>query len=226
MVKNLSKISFVIAFVLLVLVQAVGGQSLYEVEIDSRNEAIDLNKTAKKNLEEGSVNNAFDELLHSLSIDSLLRETYLLIYQAWLKDKSYTDTVVCAMDKGKRIFTDDDELCFYRAEIYRHKYQLPEAVLEYTNATNYAKRNGEDFYLVHYYYLNRGNCFFQMEMYDGAIADYNYALKLKSDFAAALNNRAMCYYMQGRKEEACNDWKQALLLGYNLSEKYLNEYCK
>lgn len=215
-----------ILFILWFFVFSLYGQRDYEVDIDIRNGAIELNEVAKEDLKNGNVGVAIDHILKSISKDSLLRPSYLLLYEAWLADKSYTDTVTYAIRKAKRIFTDDDELCFYNAEIYRDKYMLPEAIVEYTNAINFAKRNGEDFYLVQYYYFNRGNCFFNMEMYDGALADYNYTLKLKSDFAAALNNRGMCLYMVGKKDEACKDWKHALMLGYNHSEKYLREYCK
>ena len=201
-------------------------QTDYNVDMDNRNMAIDLNHKAQEHFNADRYKEAAMSLAKSISTDSLLRETYLLIYQTWLNDKSLKETVFKALKKGRRIFNDDDELCFYLAEIHRDNYELPEAVLEYTNASNYAKRNGEGFYLVHYYYFNRANCLLQMKMYDGALVDYDYALKLKPNFAAAYLNRGVCLYKKGHKKEACKSWNQALELGCDHSTEYLNKYCR
>ncbi|MCW3787708.1 tetratricopeptide repeat protein [Plebeiibacterium sediminum] len=203
----------------------IQSQKSYVVDMDNRNLALDLMDKAQTYLEDKRCEEALTSLVKALSVDSVLRETYLMIYKVWLSDKSNKDTVVRALEKGKRIFSDDDELCFYLAEIFKDSSELPEAILEYTNATNYAKRNGEDFYLVHYYYFNRANCFMQMKMYDGALQDYNYTIKLKPEFAAAFYNRGVCLYMKGKKEDACIDWQQALDMGYEASKQNLDKYC-
>lgn len=217
---------FVLLIIYFTLSLHLHGQSFYEVDIDDRNLALELNNEAKKFLNESIFNQALDRLLESISIDSVLRESYLLIYQVWIADKSYTETIATAILKGKQIFNDDDELCFYYAELLRAQSMLPEAILEYTNAMNYAKRNGEDFYLVHYYYLNRGNCFLSMNMEDGALADFNYALTLKPDFTPALCGRGVCLFRKGKKDKACHDWQQALKLGYIPVKQYIDKYCK
>jgi tetratricopeptide (TPR) repeat protein len=217
---------FVLLLIYITLSFNLHGQTFYEVDIDDRNLAIELNKEAEKFLNENRVKTALDRLLESISVDSLLRESYLLIYQLWLAEKSYTETIATVIYKGKQIFNDDDELCFYYAELLRFQSMLPEAILEYTNAMNYARRNGEDFYLVHYYYLNRGNCFLSMNMEDGALADFNYALKLKPDFTAALCGRGVCLFRKGNKDKACTDWQQALKLGYAPVKQYIDKYCK
>jgi len=201
------------------------GQTSYTVDVDDRNMALDLMDQARKYLDEEKSKEALSSLLESLSKDSVLRETYLMIYNVWVIDKNCKEVVVDALEKGKRIFSDDDELCFYLAEIFRNSSDYPEAILEYTNATNYAKRNGEDFYLVHYYYFNRANCFMQLKMYDGALHDYDYVLKLKPDFAAAYFNRGVCMYKKGEKKYACLDWQKALEMGYDVSKQYLDKYC-
>ena len=211
--------------ILLLLGMNIQSQKSYVVDMDNRNLALDLMDKAQTYLDDKKSEEALSSLVKAISVDSVLKETYLMVYQVWLSDKSNKDTVVRALEKGKRIFYDDDELCFYLAEIYKDSSELPEAILEYTNATNYAKRNGEDFYLVHYYYFNRANCFMQMKMYDGALQDYNYTIKLKPEFAAAYYNRGVCLYMKREKEDACRDWQKALDMGYEASQKHLDKYC-
>ncbi len=203
----------------------IRSQTSYVIDIDNRNMALELMDKAQVYLDEDNCKEALNSLVDALSIDSVLRETYLLIYKVWLNDKTCKEIVVNALEKGKRIFSDDDELCFYLAEIFRDSSNFPEAILEYTNATTYAKRNGEDFYLVHYYYFNRANCFMQLKMYDGALKDYDYALKLKPDFAAAYYNRGVCFYKKGEKTNACKDWQKSLEMGYEISKQYLDKYC-
>ncbi len=216
---------WIVVILLLTIGWGANGQTNYVVDVDDRNLAMDLMGQAEVYLEDKNCKEALSYLLRALSIDSVLKETYLLVYKVWLKDKSCKDAVIDVLEKGKRIFYDDDELCFYLAEVYKDSSKLPEAILEYTNATNYAKRNGEDFYLVHYYYFNRGNCLLQMKMYDGALQDYNYTIKLKPEFAAAFYNRGVCLFMKGKKEGACQDWQVALDMGYEASKQYLDKYC-
>ena len=123
------------------------GQASYEVNVDDRNAAIDLNKKAEEFIEADNTEKAIEKLMESIKVDSVLRETYILAYKAWVKYRTCTDTVASILKKGRRIFSDDDVLCFYSAEIMRIQSQIPEAILEYTNATNYAKRNGEDYFV-------------------------------------------------------------------------------
>ncbi len=215
-------------FLILLLFVAlnINSQTSYIVDVDDRNMALELMDEAQQFLDENKCKEALKALMESLSVDSVLKETYLLIYKVWLTDKSCREIVLDALKKGKQIFSDDDELCFYMAEILRYGSDYPEAILEYTNAANYAKRNGEDFYLVHYYYFNRANCFMQLKMYDGALVDYDYTLKLNPEFSAAYFNRGVCLYKKGKKEDACLDWKKALDMGYNVSKEYIDKYCE
>lgn len=214
-----------IVFLLWIVCAGISAQDIYNVNVEDRNLALELNAKAKQFIDEQKNDLALNNLLQSIKVDSVLRESYILVYRAWLIDKINTDTVIDLINKGKRIFHDDDELCFYTAEMYRMMSKIPEAILEYTLAVNFASRNGEDFYLVHYYYFNRANCLQKMEMYDGALVDYNYTLKLKPDFAVAFYNRGVCYYRQGNKDAACSDWNQALAMGYDSAKSFLDKYC-
>ena len=49
-------------------------------------------------------------------------------------------------------------------------------------------------------------------MFDKAIVDYDEAIRIKPDFALALNNRAWAYYKIGRADEGLEDVNQALRL--------------
>ncbi len=201
-------------------------QVSYNVDIESRNKVIDLNKQADKYIQETQLEKAIDVLNQSVNIDSVLRATYLLVFKAWKTDGECSDWAIRLLEKGSRIFERDDELCYYVAEVYRGCSKYPEAVLQYTNAMVYAKENGSDFFLVPFYYFNRAGCFYQMEMYDGAIADYSEMLMIKPDFGAAYNNRGICYYLAGRKNEACDDWRKAVELEYQEALSYIEKYCE
>ncbi len=216
---------YYIFLVVLLLYKPVFAQVSYNVDIESRNKVIDLNKQADKLILETQMDSAIEVLTQSVKVDSVLRETYLLVFKAWKTDGECSDWAVRLLKKGIRIFERDDELCYYVAEVYRGCSKYPEAVLEYTNAVVYAKENGSDFFLVPFYYFNRAGCFYQMGMYDGAIADYSEMLKLKPDFGAAYNNRGICYYLAGRKREACHDWNKAVELEYRDASGYIEKYC-
>ncbi len=220
-----SKVSIVFLFFVLISFK-INGQVKYNVNIEDRNRVIDMNAKAAELIREEHIDQAIGILTQSVAIDSVLRETYILLFQAWKQDKDCGDQVVNLLSKGKRIFERDDELCFYVGEIYRNCSKFPEAVLEYTNAMVYAKENGSDFHLVPYYYMNRATCFYKMKMYGGAIDDYTEVLKLQPEYGAVYLNRGVCFYLSGKKNEACSDWEKALNAGYNEASEYMNKYCE
>jgi tetratricopeptide (TPR) repeat protein len=59
-------------------------------------------------------------------------------------------------------------------------------------------------------YNNRGLMYFHMGRIEEAIANYNRALELNPNLAAAYNNRANCYVNQGDPIEALIDYDRAL----------------
>ncbi len=59
-------------------------------------------------------------------------------------------------------------------------------------------------------YNNRGLMYFHMGQLEDAIANYNRALELNPNLAAAYNNRANCYVNQGDPIEALIDYDRAL----------------
>ncbi|MBZ5618384.1 MAG: tetratricopeptide repeat protein [Acidobacteriia bacterium] len=61
-------------------------------------------------------------------------------------------------------------------------------------------------------YLRRGEERAGAHDYDGAIADYNMALQLKSDYAEAYNDRGHAYYWKGDHPKAIADFTRAIQL--------------
>ncbi len=217
-----------ILFILLLIVCSqldIISQETYNVSINDRNSAIELTNNAIKNIENKNNDKAVENLLEAINIDSTYRNSYLYIYQAGINYENY-EIIIKALNKGKRIFQEDDELSFYCGEIYRSKSDFNNAIIEYTNAIKYAKINGEDFYLVPYYYLNRANCFLKKKQYLIAIDDYNKLLQLDSESTSGLTNRGTAFYKLGEKEKACRDWKSAVEKGAKLAKKYYNKNCK
>lgn len=199
-------------------------QETYSVLLDDRNAAIELTNGAINDINNKNPDQAFGKLLKAILIDSTYRNSYLYIYQACVNAENY-DIVAKALNKGKRIFQEDDELSFYSGELYRSKADFDNAIAEYTNAINYSKVNGEDFYLVPYYYLNRANCFLKKEQYSMAIEDYNKLLTLDSESISGLVNRGTAFYKLGEKEKSCADWKSAVEKGSELAKKYYDKNC-
>lgn len=197
----------------------------YSVSLDDRNKAIELTNNALKNIEDKSGNEAFNNLLKAVTIDSTYRKAYLQIYQAWKLYAQNSEIAIQTLNKGKQIYKEDDELHFYCGEIYRSNSDYTNAFIEYNYAITFAKKNGEDFYLVPYYYLNRGNCFLKIKQLENAIKDYDYLLNLKPDFVSALTNRGITLYKLGKKEQACSDWNKAIENNYDPAKKYYNKYC-
>jgi len=61
-------------------------------------------------------------------------------------------------------------------------------------------------------YFNRGNARLRKGEFDGAIDDYNMAIKLKPKYAKAYANRGSCWYNKGRYGSAISDYNAAINL--------------
>ena len=69
-------------------------------------------------------------------------------------------------------------------------------------------------------YWERGSFKAVKKDYDGAIADYNEALKLVPGFVAALNNRGNCYIAKGEYDKAIADFTEAVKIDPNYGDAY------
>ena len=198
----------------------------YIVSVEDRNKAIDLTNKAVESIKEKKVEDAVSSLSMAISIDSTFRPAYLRLYEACMKDNSHFDVLISNLKKAKRLFWDDDELCFYLGEVYRKKNDLSNAILEYSAAVSKVSQKEERSNLVPNYYFNRGVCYLKQEMIDAALLDFNSAIELKPDYTYALLNRGICAMKKGRKDEACSDWGKAFELGFSLAKEYMDRYCK
>lgn len=75
-------------------------------------------------------------------------------------------------------------------------------------------------------YVNRGNLFSMVNRYEEAISNYTEAINLNPDGATIFYNRGLTQYRWGKKDAACLDLKQAVILGYKPAAEALSELCE
>lgn len=198
----------------------------YTINLDDRDSAINITNRAVKKIQSKEYGQAIKLIMDAVNYDSTFRGVYTVMYNASVAAKNFSPEVKGVLEKGNRIFKDDDEISFYLAEIYRMNNEVDSVLNLYSYSINLSKVNGEDFELVYLYYFNRGNCFLKKEQYQLAIEDYDYSLKLKPNNANVLSNRGVCFYKIKINERSCDDWKKASELGSSVAFQYLKSYCK
>jgi tetratricopeptide (TPR) repeat protein len=219
------KLKLVTVLFLLIIKFGVFAQ-VYQVSLEDKNKAIVLTNQAIERVKADRIEDAFNLLVKAISIDSTNRNSYLQLYRVGMNDSTRVDKAIAILQKSKKIFQQDDEICYYLGEMYNLKGEVKRAMYEYSMAITYSKLNGEDFHLVHRYYFNRANICLAKNMISTAVLDYSYALNLKPNYGAAYANRGICFYKMGEKDAACKDWKQAVKLGISQSEEYVKRNCK
>ncbi len=95
-----------------------------------------------------------------------------------------------------------------RGIIYKREGQYDKAIADYTKVIEinpeYAKA-----------YYNRGLAYGEgKRQFDKAIADYNKAIEINPIYASAYYKRGNDYFNLGKKDRACDDWRQACELGF------------
>lgn len=75
-------------------------------------------------------------------------------------------------------------------------------------------------------YFNSGVAKYELQDYTGSISDFNNAIQLKPDYAAAYNNRGVAKYSLKDKNGACLDWSKAGELGLSSAYNAIQKYCK
>lgn len=169
---------------------------------------------------------AFHKVTKAIAIDSNFREAYHQLYRLHTEYGIYRKTVFKEMEKGRRIFKEDDEIAYYLGELYKEVFNYEKAFLEFSHAIKIASTKENNSFLVQYYYLNRGNIHLRFNRYELAVKDYNEMLKINPESTSGLTNRGIAWYKLGEKEKACIDWAKAMTLGFADAREYHEKLCK
>ena len=196
-------------------------QRSYEVSIDRYNAAVELQKKAKFEIESGSIKKSYTYILKSIQNDSSSHRSYELLYQASLMDNNYSDSIIDYFKDSKKIFGNDDEICFYIAEIYRLRKDFQKAVSEYTKAIELAKNSEIKPGQYFQFFAGRALCFVNLKRYNEAILDYTCYLNQYPNDNIILVNRGVCYQKNGNLNSAILDWKKSALSGNQTAMGYL-----
>lgn len=210
---------------LLMTLVAVTHVAVGQVDVSAVNKPIELLNEANTDIEDGNYKDAVQKLIAANRLNPKLREVYSSLNTAC----THTNQISLLKEflvKGKGIFEEDDELCYYLGNIYQNQQNYAAAIKAYSLAIQYAKKNGEEYELVYAYYLNRGNCYLKQREFAKAIPDYTYSLKLNKDNGAIYANRGIAYFSTGKRKEACADWRKAKSLGVTSVNAYINRYCR
>lgn len=221
------KFKLVITFFFFFLILKIGvfAQDVTQVNLLNRNEAISLCNDAINNIKVEKWSEAFNLLNEAITIDSTHRNSYLQLYTVSMTDSLYRDSTISILQKSKKVFQQDDEICYYLGELFKEKGEQKRAMVEFSMAIAFSKINGEDFRLVPNYYFNRANICLAKNMISTAVLDYTYALNLKPNYGSAFANRGICFFKMGEIDAACMDWKAAKDNGVIQVEEYLERNC-
>ena len=166
-------------------------------------------------------------------------EVALCYYQiANIYLKFYKDTAQAITYLSNAISIDSNKVEFYswRAYIKEKLGNISGAISDYSHYLN-KKKDATIF-------LDRADCYFNMDNFKLAIADYTKAIQLfeKERIVRLKNKRNVdlfneylrnCYSGRGysyarinHKTKACYDFNKAIDFGFQRDHKFINEYCK
>ncbi len=141
-------------------------------------------------------------------------------YEAWrgksdalFSLKQYPEALA-SIDQAIQRQNQDAVLYMFRGELLLHLNRYQEAVETYTKAIDIKPHP--------FAYNDRGLARSDSGDKQGAIADYNQAIKLNPQYANAYNNRGNARYDSGDKEGAIDDYTQAIQLNPQYADAYYN----
>ncbi|MDQ3191607.1 MAG: tetratricopeptide repeat protein [Bacteroidota bacterium] len=199
--------------------------SFGQIMLEDHNKAIRFLNNSHKLLEQKDYIGATEDLKKAIKLDSTIRDTYTLIYQTLTMTQDYSEQKKYLL-KAKKVFTDDDEFCYYLGRLYQNEGKFDEAIAEYNEAVKFSKINGEDYPIVYDYYSSRGICYLKKELFSEAVKDFDYAIKLNNTKGNIYTNRGIALFKMSNKLEACESWRKALELNEGSASNYINKYCK
>lgn len=74
-------------------------------------------------------------------------------------------------------------------------------------------------------YRTIGRAYQALKFYNGAVKNYDEAIRLDYDKPFTYSLRAVCKYNLGDKVNACRDWSISKGLGYHKASLYFDKYC-
>ncbi|MBT0810418.1 tetratricopeptide repeat protein [Litoribacter ruber] len=197
-----------------------------EVDAEDREKAIRLTDQGISQIERGNYPAAIRDIEDAISIDSTFHPAYINLYSAYINTQGDKSNLIKLLEKGNRVFREDDELTYYLGYVYYEKNELEKAIELFSEAIRYSKINGEDFPLVYAYHFNRGNAHLKLARYQKAVEDFSYALKLNPDHPDILVNKGISHYRLDQKSQACRDWRKSVEEGSDTATKYINQFCR
>ena len=126
---------------LLMTLVAVTHVAVGQVDVSAVNKPIELLNEANTDIEDGNYKDAVQKLIAANRLNPKLREVYSSLNTAC----THTNQISLLKEflvKGKGIFEEDDELCYYLGNIYQNQQNYAAAIKEYSLAIQYAKKNG------------------------------------------------------------------------------------
>lgn len=216
----------ILFFVLLCSFSTLAQETEYVVDMVQRNKLIAEVNKAKGLISNSQNDKAISILLKVNKSDSVFAEVYHEMYKAALLSSNSSDSVLFCLLKGKRIYGDDDVMCFYVAEIHRIRKNYNNAILSYVEAIKLSAAIQEKSYFYADYFKNRAYCYSKIQNYKLAINDYSEYLKYRTNDAIAYQNRAICYSNTGNKKSALEDLNKSLSLGNKSAKNYIDKLLK
>jgi tetratricopeptide (TPR) repeat protein/S1-C subfamily serine protease len=135
-----------------------------------------------------------------------------------LRDLNRLEEALIAIDKAidiqKNSQQENVNLYSEKGGILSNLKRYGEAEVAYNQAIQRNPRSS--------FYNNRGLLYYNQGKPDLAVADYNKAIDLNSNFAVAYTNRGLLYYEEGSSDLALADWNKAIDLNSNFAGAYNN----
>lgn len=198
----------------------------YTVYAVDRNTTIEQISLAQRFIAQEYYSDAIALLLETSKNDSILRESYFEIFNAAVLSKNTSDSVLSCLQKGLRIFNDDDEMYYFNGEFYRLKSEYSKAIGFFDKAISLSDSIPQKSILYFDYFKSRAICHFVLQDYKSAIVDYTEFINNRRLDAQVYLNRGICFSNTGNKKLAIADFKRAVNLGDKTAKIYLEKLTK
>lgn len=135
----------------------------------------------------------------------------------WLEQEIY-DKALFDIEQAKKRLPQYVEYCFYCGYIKYKQGRFHEAITDFSEAIGLDSTFADA-------YSNRGMCFYELDQYGTAIQDFNKALEFNPEDGETYLNRGGAKAQMGNLDDACEDWKFSLALGFLEAGDYIRDYC-